>query len=111
MSGGSRSDSSGGIGGGGDGDCAIVEQTVINSPVADVVRDLKVGAQLRVEARKQSAHKILVAVTKDDKVAGSLTPRRLAELLACIEQGNAYVAIVNSRSGGKCGVEIRPSAT
>lgn len=104
-----------GHGGGGRGgtapDCAIVEQTVVNSPNPDVVPTLTVGDRLAVERKKDQAHRpLLVALNKGKEVVGSLTPRRLHEILACIDLGTVYVAVVMSRSGGKVGVEIRPVA-
>lgn len=112
MSGGSRPDSgSSGSGfGGASDDCAIVESTVVNSPSAAVLPQITAGMALGVESRAQGGRNILVAVTKAGAVVGSLTPRRLTDLLACIDRGNSYIAVVTSRTGGKCGVEIRPGS-
>lgn len=113
MSGGSRPDSGSsgsGFGGGTSDDCAIVESTVVNSPSAVVLPQITAGMTLAVESSTQNGRKILVAKTKAGVTVGSLTPRRLTDLLACIDRGNSYIAVVTSRTGGKCGVEIRPGS-
>jgi hypothetical protein len=109
MTGGSRSDADFGSGSGETSrDCAIIESTVVNSPQATVVAQVKVGMRLSVTTQQQGGRTLLIAVTSTGAVVGSLTPRRLSDLLACIEQGNTYVAAVTSRNGGEVGVEIRP---
>ena len=108
------SGSSGGGGGrpGGDGlavDCDLVEKTVLNSPVGDVLRELKRGDALRVELHTEGKVRLLRALTAEGKVAGSLTPRQTPAIVGCLEKGNRYVAHVLRVSGGMCEVEIRRS--
>lgn len=105
------SGSSGGGGGGGGGggsaggDCNIVERVPLNSPKAAVIARLKVSDELNVEQRGAS----VVALSGTD-IAGSLTPRRLDELIECMNQGRQYVAVVLTIRGALCEVEIRPRA-
>lgn len=106
MSGGSSpggyGDSSGGTVSG--GDCDIVEVVPLNSPKAPIVAKLKLGDKLSVEIVGGS----VVARDSAKNIAGSLTPRRLADLIACINKGREYVAIVRSLKGALCEVEVRP---
>jgi hypothetical protein len=86
-------------------DCNIVERTPLNSPKANVVRQLTKGDMLEVEV---SADGRSLLARAPQGLAGSLTPRRLAELLECIEKGRKYKATVVDLKGGFCEVEIRP---
>lgn len=103
--------SSGAAGGSGIGEastgdvCNIVERVPLNSPQAAVVSRLKEGQQLTVEQR----HGVVVAL-EGANVAGSLTPRRLVELIDCMNQGRQYIAVVLAIRGALCEVEIRPHA-
>jgi hypothetical protein len=90
-------------GGGGSDDCDIVEKVPLNSPKKAVLATLKVGQDLDVVL----VNKSLVARDKAGHDAGSLTPRSLARLIACIEEGNEYLAAVVKVVGGACEVEIR----
>ena len=88
------------------GDCNIVERTPLNSPKPNVLQQLKKGDVLDVQP---SADKRSIVARKEEVgIAGSLTPRRLAELLECIEQGRKYKATVLELRGAFCEVEIRP---
>jgi hypothetical protein len=108
---GSGGGSGGGSGTGGGGgehppgvDCTrILERTILNSPVAEVVRNLRRGDVLTVELRERS----LVAVTEDGQIAGALTPPLLPRIVECIGEGYEYIAIVQEVGGGRCGVEVR----
>jgi hypothetical protein len=108
------SGSSGGGGGGGgssggsagSGDCNIIERVPLNSPQAAVVSTLKVNQQLNVALSGGA----VVALDGSNNVAGSLTPRRLVDLIDCMNQGRQYVAVVLTIRGALCEVEIRPRA-
>lgn len=100
-----------GGGGGGSGpvlpevDCArISEQTVLNSPVPEVVGGLTRGDVLDVQVRNGTS---LVAITNDGEIAGALTPPLLPRIVECIEKSFRYVAIVLSVSGGECRVHVK----
>lgn len=97
------SSSGGGVGGNGSDDCDIVEKVPLNSPKKAVTVKLTVGDNLDVVLVGKS----LVARNEDGNDAGSLTPRSLARLIACIEKGTGYVAAVVKLAGGACEVEIR----
>lgn len=108
--GGSGPGSGGGVGGEGgippvpNIDCMrIMEKTILNSPVPEVVSTLKTGDILKVSLRERS----LVAVTENNAVAGALTPPLLPRIVECINEGYEYIAIVQTVSGGRCIVEIR----
>lgn len=86
-------------------DCTrISEKTVLNSPVLEVVGSLKKGDVLSVRVQNGTS---LVAITKDGKIAGALTPPLLPRIVECIEEGFEYVAIVLSVSGGECRVHVK----
>jgi hypothetical protein len=106
------SGSSGGGGGGGSssggssaGDCSIVERVPLNSPQAAVVATLIQGQKLNVELRGGS---VVAVVAASNSIAGSLTPRRLVELIDCMDQGRQYHAVIITVRGALCEVEIRP---
>lgn len=89
-------------------DCNIVERVPLNSVQASVLPQLQVGDDLEVAVVGTT----LVAMWpgaggQPAQVAGSLTPRRLADLLECIQQGNDYVAAVLQIRGALVQVEIR----
>lgn len=88
------------------GDCNIVERTPLNSPKSGILSQLKKGDVLDVQPSDDK--RSIVAVKPAVGVAGSLTPRRLADLLECIEQGRKYKATVVELKGAFCEVEIRP---
>lgn len=87
------------------GDCNIVERTPLNSPKSGVLQHMKKGDVLDV--RTSDDGRSIVAY-KGTQIAGSLTPRRLADLLECIEKGRKYKATVVELKGAFCEVEIRP---
>lgn len=94
----------GGIGSGDSFNCALVNiQTVLNSPDPAVLSELTPGTELMIELRGQS----LVAVDRKGRIAGSVTPPELPKLIACLEDGYSYVAIVEKVAGGRCVVIIR----
>lgn len=107
-----------GGGGGGYGpsrssdDCAIVEQTALNSVKAAALPQIAVGMRLDVEVRQQNNSSVLVACLPQavgGAVVGSLTPPSLADLLDCIARGRSYVAVVLSIAApALVRVEIRP---
>lgn len=84
--------------------CAIFEETALNSPDSAVISTLRPGAILRLEQRGRT----VVALTSTGQQAGSITFRRLADLLDCIGQHWTYVAEVKRVTGGMCQVYIRP---
>jgi hypothetical protein len=90
----------------GDDGCDIVERTVLNSPVADVVKVLLVGSILSVVFVEGPPTR-LVALDSDGRTAGAITSPRLVDLIECIQAGNTYVATVIALDGGRIEVEIR----
>lgn len=89
------------------GDCDIVEKTPLNSPKSAVLKQLKKGDVLAVQASADG--RSIVAVRGGVGVAGSLTPRRLADLLECLEKGRKYKATIVELRGAFCEVEVRPT--
>lgn len=88
--------------------CAIIEQTVLNSPVAQVVAQLNGDELLNVELEEQPRRR-LVAKTANGEVAGAITSARLVDLIECIQEGHSYVAQVLAKTGGRVDIEIRPA--
>jgi hypothetical protein len=74
--------------------------TLLNSPVPTVVANLKKGDRLEVVLRKAGSLARLEAVDSRGKVAGSLTPNELLQIVRCIEDGHDYVAVVMSDPAG-----------
>lgn len=89
-------------------DCSnLVERTYINSPIPSVVARLTLGARLDVQLVSGAGGPVLMAALSGTNV-GSLTPPRLPQIISCIQQGFAYVAVVQQIDGGQVKVEIRP---
>jgi hypothetical protein len=88
---------------------SIVVDTTLNSPNADVVKDLHKGHQLDVEIQtSRSGVKSLVAKDASGRVAGALTPPSLIAIAKCIEGGYKYVALVLEKvAGGLVRVRIQ----
>ena len=113
------SGSSGGGGGGGDGrglppgkpgdNCEKLDvPTLLNSPVPKVVASLKKGDRLDVVLKKTGSITRLEAVDSNGKVAGSLTPNELLQIVRCIEDGHEYVAVLTADpAGGAAKVRIQ----
>jgi hypothetical protein len=103
----------GGGGGGGSDDTPqcdkLTTKVILNSPDSKVLNKLKVGDVLIVQLQKPTGP--VVVVTRDGKVAGSITSAILTSLIRCLELGNQYVAEVLELSAGKCQVLIRPGTT
>lgn len=107
--GGSSSDDWRGTGGGsvaGDDKCAIVERTVLNSPVPAIVAGLNVGDILTVELETNPRSR-LVAKTVAGASAGAITSTSIVDIIECIQNGSAYVAEVLAINAGKVEIEIR----
>lgn len=101
----------GGGGGGGDGtpNCAsLIFEAPLSSPVDDVVANLKRGDTLSVR-RGPGSGKSLVAVTQSGRTAGAIVSSQQARLVACLEEGFEYVALVKSLSGGAVDLQVRPA--
>lgn len=107
---GSGGGESGSGGTAGNSDCrTYMEATYLNSPVPKIVSSLVVGDILTISVQKISGRNIVVANFKKN-VAGSLTPKALAQLIDCIGKGFHFVAEVKEVKGGRCQVLIRPKA-
>lgn len=99
----------GGGGGGGDPNdaCAIFERTRLNSPDKTVLATLRVNDVLKLEL-KDGRPVLLLAVDSRGRTAGSITSPKLPQIIACIRQGRAYEAEVQTLNGAICEVQIRP---
>lgn len=100
--------SGGGIGGGGfaggEDKCEIFEETPLNSPNPAVIKNLRTGEMLTLQIQGSS----VVAYTQGGAIAGSITFRKMADLIDCVGEGWSYGAEVKRVSGGLCVVFIRP---
>lgn len=89
-------------------------ETTLNSPVPQIVRDLKEGSVLSVVIEvSQSATRMKTIVAKDEsgRTAGALTPPGLVTIINCMEQGFKYEAVVLEKVvGGLVRVRIQPRA-
>lgn len=90
-------------------DCeGISIPTLLNSPVAKVVATLKKGDRLTVVQDKSAGFSRLEAHTPGGKVAGSLTPNEVLDIINCMNKGHKYVAVVtNDPAGGVVKVRIQ----
>ena len=89
-------------------------ETILNSPVPQVVRDLKEGGVLSVGFEvSQSVTRMKTIVAKDQsgRTAGSLTPPDLITIIHCMEGGYKYEAVILEKVvGGLVRVRIQPKA-
>lgn len=92
-------------GGGGDDDCRKRFETVLGSPVPEVVADLNVSELLDVIKIDEPIRGV-VAQTIDGQLVGAIT-RDIAGLRRCIERGVPYEAEVLAIRGGSVTVEVR----
>jgi hypothetical protein len=102
----------GGGGGGGQGGtdpCDIVEIAPLNSPQPAVVATLNVGDVLAVNLNRQGPNPVLEVLDGGGRRAGALTHRNHVHLIACIDAGRAYRAVVVSKRGGSVEVRIEPA--
>ena len=103
----------GGTGGGGGGSgapdpCDIVEIAPLNSPQPAVVATLNIGDVLQVNLNRQGAHPVLEVLAGGQR-AGALTHRNHVRIIACIDAGISYQAVVMSKRGGSVEVRIEPA--
>jgi hypothetical protein len=98
----------GGGGGGDDDPCNIVEIVPLNSPQPAVVATLSVGGVLDVNLNKQGPNPVLEVLANGQR-AGALTHRNHVRIIACIDAGRAYRAVVVSIRGGSVEVRIEPA--
>jgi hypothetical protein len=83
----------------------LVFSAVLQSPIASIIRLLKVGDELNLELR--STNGPVMAVHKTHGDVGSIV-NRIAELIPCLEAGTDYVAKIISIAGVRVLVEVRP---
>jgi len=96
MSGGGGGRSGGGGSDATDNCASLVVDTILNSPVAAVVKNLQPRDELDVEIQVSASAtqvKELVAKTSNGKIAGSLTPPSFITIITCIEKGFKYVPV------------------
>lgn len=97
-------------GSGGDNDkCAIVERTVLNSPVSAVVSGLNAGDVLTIELETTPRNRVVAKEPKSNQVAGAITSPRLVTMIECLQDGYFYEAEVMSVQGGRIEIEVRPA--
>jgi hypothetical protein len=90
-------------------DCSrIFDKTILNSPDPEVLSSLAEQEILLVTAEAPEGP--LLAVTSDERIAGSITSQYMLDILRCIAEGRDFVAVVLSVSGGACHVEVRPES-
>jgi hypothetical protein len=98
-----------GGGGGGEPDpCDIVEIAPLNSPQPAIVATINVGDVLQVNLNRQGAHPVLEVLAGGHRV-GALTHRNHVRIIACIDAGRSYQAVVMTKRGGSVEVRIEPA--
>jgi len=101
-SGGTGGGGGGGGGGGADACLSVFLHKPLSSPNPAVLATLTVGTDLLVLAKGSA----LEIQTKGGAVCGTIISDA-ADVIACINHGHKYIALIMSLSGGKCTVEIR----
>ena len=89
-----------------DDQCDIMERTILNSPIPDVVANLQVGHILSVELETSPRYRV-VAKTQARLVAGAITSTRLVDIIECLQKNIQYKARVLSVMAGRIEIEIR----
>lgn len=90
----------------GDG-CELVFQTDLVGVQSAVSSGLSKSDELAVGLRIQGRIKSVVCETKDGVVVGTLAAfLGLSRLIACVEQGVAYVAVIETASFSRCSVTV-----
>ena len=69
---------------------------------------LTVGDILQVSLNESSGRPVLEVISNAG-VAGALTHTGHVKLIDCIRQGNSYVAVVLSKSGGAVDLQVQPA--
>ena len=92
-----------------DDPCArLIFITMLSSPEPDVVEGLVIAARLDVALQNDSGVQLVVALTVERRVAGTITDR-LAELIPCLEAGRRFAAVLLSIDGGAVELRIEPA--
>jgi hypothetical protein len=105
----SVSDKKDGQGNGSKDPCAQVRSGPINSPKANVLGALKVGAVLDVAIDQSGPRPVLVVRDSKGNIGGSLTFRGYLDLIECMNNGYAYTATITNISGGVYTVMVAPA--
>lgn len=82
---------------------ALVINSTVNSPNAQVLSTLKVGDVLDVVLLPGGQS---VIVQHQGNVVGALTGAHIARLIDCMNSGFLYQAIVQTLNGGQCVVRV-----
>lgn len=85
---------------------SLTEVLPLNSPNPAILKILKKGDVLDVEARKADASVVVVALFQG-QVAGTITSAIFQRVAECIENGFEYVAEVLEIQGAVCRVRVR----
>ena len=94
-------------GNGGDPCACFADRVVLASPKQKVIVKLQVKQILKVELSDNNKPPVL-AITKDNEVAGAIIPSDLSTLVDCIKKGYSYKAKVVKIDGASCTVDIEP---
>lgn len=102
-------------GSGGGGRVAAIEpscgdinfETVLNSPVQQVLSQLRKGDCLKVELRTSDKRRTVIA-SRSGQPAGSITSSDLQRLIECLGKGMTFRAIVLEVTQGLCRVQVLP---
>lgn len=86
---------------------ALIIDTQISSPKADVIKDLVRGAALNV-ALAQVGGVSTVVLTYEGRLAGGIADPSVQRLRECLAQGTQYTATVRAINGGLVTVRVTP---
>lgn len=85
--------------------CDIRFETTLNSVDTQALQSVIRGARLNVELKQEAGSDRLCALASETQVGVILHPKSL-DVIACMRQGNTYVAVVTDRTGNVCRVRI-----
>ncbi|GLH22036.1 hypothetical protein BR1R3_47780 [Pseudomonas atacamensis] len=82
-------------------------QTHLASPKADVVGEISVGDTLSIILEFVNNELVANAVWKN-RVAGGIASPKVIRLIACIQNGTNYTALVTAKDGAQVAIKVSP---
>ncbi|MCE7521201.1 hypothetical protein LZG37_23995 [Halomonas titanicae] len=82
-------------------------QTQLASPKVSVVEQISPGDCLDISLSKMNDELVVVALWRG-QVAGGIASPRVIRLIACIQSGTNYLAVVTAKAGAQISLKISP---
>jgi hypothetical protein len=84
---------------------SLIIQTQLSSPREDVIQTLKKGDLLTIILLNGNGPCV---ATYNEKIAGTIINKDILTLIACLQKGCKFIAIVRNIIGGRCAITIKP---